>query len=284
MGQAKVMSFLVHSNIYIALSCAVLLVQARYAFGIDDISTARILFVFTATFLEYNAHRFLLLIQKKELANEERYRWAKEQPVLFMTIYVMCMIITVIIFFFLKKQEMLIALAAGFLAFFYSVPFLKRGASTTRLRSIPYLKIFIIAAVWSIITAIFPLADSTVSTYDQVLFFIVRFLFLLAITIPFDIRDIETDKAKGLRTIPMLTGQEGAYVLSTILIVASALILGFTSIQAAQLLASWITFAITAVFISVKIFRSHKQYHYLLLDGTMLIWGLLSILTKHFVE
>src|SRR5690606_11789657 len=45
------------------------------------------------------------------------------------------------------------------------------------------------------------------------------FLFVVAITIPFDIRDIYQDRYYGLKTIPVLFGERKALALSTLLLV-----------------------------------------------------------------
>src|SRR5690606_39484239 len=87
----------------------------------------------------------------------------------------------------------------GFVSFFYSIPLSGLG-----LRTIPFLKLFLIAFVWagSSIGLLLVVHHSLIQY--QLLFFSV-FFFVIGITIPFDIRDKSTDES-GLKTIPQVIG------------------------------------------------------------------------------
>lgn len=70
------------------------------------------------------------------------------------------------------------------------------------LRNIPGLKLFLIAFSWAGITVLFPLIQNYMSIrITDWITFIQRFLFVLVITIPFDIRDINYDNNE-LKTLP----------------------------------------------------------------------------------
>ena len=78
------------------------------------------------------------------------------------------------------------------------------------LRKTPYLKIFLIAFSWSFSTvALIYYESNLMLNLNVVLSIISRTFFVIAITIPFDIRDVEYDKKKTY-TIPMLVGQNMA--------------------------------------------------------------------------
>ena len=51
-----------------------------------------------------------------------------------------------------------------------------------------------------------------------------RFLFVFAITIPFDIRDMEIDIKEGLKTIPVIMGKKKAMMIANILLVLFTMI------------------------------------------------------------
>ena len=73
------------------------------------------------------------------------------------------------------------------------------------LRKIP-VKIFIITLVWTISTMLLLVLENQIQyTQNITLHLIARFLLIFAITIPFDIRDLNMIN-KELRTIPLVFG------------------------------------------------------------------------------
>src|SRR5690606_9612993 len=82
------------------------------------------------------------------------------------------------------------------------------------LRNIPGLKLFLIAIVWALSCVLLPileletsiLAGTTVN--DTILLITKRLLFIAAITVPFDIRDMYQDRNSDLKTIPVLLGEQ----------------------------------------------------------------------------
>ena len=89
------------------------------------------------------------------------------------------------------------------------------------LRNMPRLKIFWIALVWTLVV-IMP-AFSTFQRLNNNLIWLAIsiFCFTLAITIPFDIRDLSTDD-ENLKTLPQLVGIQRSIFLSLCLIFLSA--------------------------------------------------------------
>jgi len=72
------------------------------------------------------------------------------------------------------------------------------------IRNIPFLKIFLISFTWSYVTLLLPALYYDIQLdYFLLSSFFERFLFVLAIAIPFDIRDYNSDK---IRTFPNTIG------------------------------------------------------------------------------
>ena len=104
----------------------------------------------------------------------------------------------------------------GLLTILYAVPLFKKFS--VNLRAIASLKIIIISLVWSGVTCLIPIAVEGVDLDSKlVLIFIQRFLFVLVLTLPFDIRDLRFDK-KQLQTIPQLIGVERTKKLGFVLL------------------------------------------------------------------
>ena len=88
----------------------------------------------------------------------------------------------------------------------YIVPFL--GGFQKNLRRVSYLKIFLVAIVWSGVTSTIPLiVGKHQYDYNIILLFIQRMLFILVLILPFEIRDMQLD-FKNLKTLPQKIGIE----------------------------------------------------------------------------
>ena len=82
------------------------------------------------------------------------------------------------------------------------------------LANMPRAKIFLIALVWSIVSVVLvTLENKSFYSFDTLLLFISRFSFVLAITIPFDIRDLKYDDL-SLKTIPQIFGEQKAKTIA----------------------------------------------------------------------
>ncbi|MEX2363528.1 MAG: hypothetical protein WD597_07885, partial [Balneolaceae bacterium] len=90
----------------------------------------------------------------------------------------------------------------GLLTILYALPIFR----AVNLRSLKGAKIFVIALVWAGSTVILPLMEiQNLFMRDAVLEFIQRFLFVIALMLPFEIRDLKYDLSE-LKTIPQSIG------------------------------------------------------------------------------
>lgn len=93
------------------------------------------------------------------------------------------------------------AVSMGFLTFFYALPFINRS----NLRSVAGIKILIIALVWAGTTVLLPALNAEMFDRDTAIEFIQRFLFVMVLMLPFEIRDLQFDKPE-LATLPQTIG------------------------------------------------------------------------------
>lgn len=110
------------------------------------------------------------------------------------------------------------------LAFFYVTPFTTADGTGIGLRSIPFVKAFLIAVLWAVVTVAVPVrldpyghSDLTVAAMACM-----RVPLILALAITFDIRDQASD-APALRTVPLVFGIRGAKAIALLLLACSAL-------------------------------------------------------------
>lgn len=150
------------------------------------------------------------------------------------------------------------------------------------------LKIFLIAFVWSAITILLPIIQSGLP-FDRIqvgLMLIERFLFVFAITIPFDVRDMKIDQQSGLKTIPILIGEKWSVRISNMALLLFMLLClyHYSFKKEGFILTAMLISALTTLFfINSQKMKKIAYYHYGLLDGTMLLQGLL-VLVFYFIK
>lgn len=115
-------------------------------------------------------------------------------------------------------------LPAMALAFLYATPIDVAPGRALGLRAVPFLKVLLIAALWSVVTVAVPwrLDGLARSNWYILSMACMRMPLYLGLAILFDIRDLGQD-APGLRTIPGVLGVRGAKAVSLGLLACSAL-------------------------------------------------------------
>jgi len=105
--------------------------------------------------------------------------------------------------YFIRKETWFGIAALVCMTGLYAVPVLPK---TKNLRNLGGLKIFIVAAVWAGTTVILPCLEAgLVLTWDSYIETAQRFLLVLVLLVPFEIRDLEYD-APELKTLPQRFG------------------------------------------------------------------------------
>jgi hypothetical protein len=115
-------------------------------------------------------------------------------------------------------------LPAMALAFLYATPFDAAPGRAVGLRAVPFLKVLLIAAAWSVVTVAVPwrLDGQPRSDWYILSMACMRMPLYMGLAILFDIRDLGQD-APGLRTLPIVLGVKGAKAVSVLLLASSAL-------------------------------------------------------------
>ena len=278
----KLIKTLINSNIYISLAAVFLTVETQIQLGMEPQWHPYLFIIFFATLFEYNLHRLITVITNKEALNSDKHKWVREN----LKGFYLLVFLSVTGFgcvTFLAKKDVLIAFAPiAAITVFYSLPIFGNKRTIFRLREIPYLKIFLIAFVWSSSTILLPFiqSDNTFNNTHVIVMLVERFFFVFAITIPFDIRDIEADKQAGLKTFPLLINENKSLVISYL----SLFIFFLISFFHYQILNYWliilplsISTLTTFIFLNSRKIRNLPYYHYGILDGTMLFQGLLVL-------
>lgn len=271
-----ILTALIDSKLYIALAALVLCLETQVQLGMPMQVHPYLFVVFFATLCVYNFPKASVLFHRSSLRHKRSFGFF---ALLFSAL------IGLAISLLMAQQEILaVVIPLGSLTLWYSIPFLK----TVKLRNIPYAKIFVIAFIWSAATVLIPFVhpSCTRDFFAVVGVFAERFFFIFAITIPFDMRDIALDQRSGLKTLPMLFDQRGSQKLSIVALMIFFSIATFHYAATHQhwvLLALGLSFALTLSFLCVERLRQWPLYYHALLDGSMLLQGLLVILCQQMV-
>lgn len=211
----KIVDFYIYSNIHVALAGFSLTKITLLNFAIDDNLTP--LFVAFSIVVSYNFIRFY------EIKNN-RLIWFKDwffiniKGILLLIFLSILGLATILFFTEFNLKSVLILFPFAFMTFFYAIPLFKTGKLEVSFRNFPMIKIFSIAIAWAGISVFFPLYEADYQITSAVyLEFFQRILILLAITIPFDIRDVNAD-SKSLKTLPQTLGINNSKVLGTLLL------------------------------------------------------------------
>lgn len=278
--------FLINSNVYISLAAVMFTVQAQIQLGMQPAWHPYLFIIFFATMLEYNLHRLITLWFRKEILSDDKYYWLRNNTSLFYFLVIFSVIGFFIAVIFAKTQVIITLLPIGLITIFYSLPIFKTQKKLFRLREISILKIFLISAVWALSTILLPViqAEKNFNVVNVLLMIAERFLFVFAITIPFDIRDIESDKTAELKTIPLLIGEKKASNLAIIslLIFALLCIVHYLKTPLIYTLPALLISAVTTfLFLVSNKIKKTTYYYYGVLDGTMFFQGLMVIISYY---
>lgn len=216
---------LVFGNLWVAF-CAVTMYWCTAELHQMEVKWQLSLSIFGATIFIYNYHRLF----RKEVIYKgfisQRHRWILNHHKLLQLFAVAGFAVALTNFIPYLNPTLIFRLSPFLLlALLYVIPVWKKEKKWIRIRDIPYIKIFLVAAVWSFVTVFLAfLAEDPywfpgVAEWSTAL---QRFIFIFAITLPFDIRDLAHDRSSGLTTFASTLGVQGVKKLSSILLVTSA--------------------------------------------------------------
>ncbi|NGM63379.1 UbiA family prenyltransferase [Sphingobacterium sp. SGG-5] len=231
----------------------------------------------SSTLLLYNFSLYLSKPKNPNRSPYERTRWVFNHMGLFWVCSALALGLMLYSLSQVHPYTWAYLLFVGTVSISYSFPFFKVNGKRTGLRQITGVKLFYIALVWSLSSVGLPVVelwaeglpiDWWVANYLG----LIKILFLLICTLPFDIRDMEQDSYYHLKTIPHIIGERkailscyGMIILHTILIVLSPYALAI----------KWgliITNALLFLALYFLIFKDLRKYHQVyLLDFALIV-------------
>lgn len=158
----------------------------------------------------------------------------------------------------------------------YVVPFL--GGFQKNLRRVSYLKIFLVAFVWSGVTTVIPII---VGEYQYevniILLFVQRMLFILVLILPFEIRDMKLD-FKNLKTLPQKIGIEKTKKVGFVLLLFSLTIEFLITSSFAYRNSYLVICFILLIFLMRSTQNQSKFYSSLWVESIPIFWWILILI------
>ncbi len=196
----QLLKFYINSSIHVAFA-ATALTYVTYLNLNTAVNYHLLAIVFCATISGYNFIKYYGLAKShhKQLTNR-----LKSIKIFTLVIF----LVLIYLIQFLNTISHIYLIIIGCITFLYAAPFPFRKYiidDQKNLRSISGLKIYIIALVWTLTTVVFPLANNLDANQTTLLLLIQRYIFIIALMLPFEIRDLQYDNIK-LSTIPQLVG------------------------------------------------------------------------------
>ena len=119
--------------------------------------------------------------------------------------------------FVIDERTILFCACLAIISALYAYPFIRNERG---LRDLKYIKIFLIAIIWTGTATLSLVEYGLYPNSEFLIFFILeKLFFVIAITIPFDIRDIHYDP-KTTQTIPQVIGINRSIILANCLLIA----------------------------------------------------------------
>ncbi|WP_104383893.1 hypothetical protein [Sphingobacterium sp. HMA12] len=279
----KIFYISIYTNILIALA-AMAQCALTYIIFERPINWSIVLVEGAATLLLYN---FSLWWSKPKNPKESKFartRWIFNNEWVMWLNNVIALAILGYCLFHIHRYSFLFLGFIGILSLLYGMPLFTFHDRKVGFRQIPGAKIFHIALVWVCSSVILPYVEllnigDAIDRWVLVALCVLKFIFLIICTLPFDIRDIQQDSYYHLRTLPNILGEQKAKNLTyTLLLLHSILIL-----VAPYLLWIKLGLILTNILIytllKLAVFKTKDHYHYAyLLDGSLVLQFLIVAL------
>jgi len=277
--------FLLFSNLFMAL-CAI--AQAMVTFMLIDAKPAYpvLAILFLSTLFIYNFSILVTGAKDTECSPFKRVRWFFAHYKLMVSITVVSAMLLLPLFFLVSAQSRLLLVFLSILSLGYGLPLFSVGKQKFGLRNIPGLKLLLIGLTWALSIVLLPILEVqhihhiTIPKTDILLLTAKRFLFITAMAIPFDIRDLFQDRKLGLKTVPVVFGEQNAYLLCQILLAGYLVLLflfrnhgfdtNFFALTLTILLAGWLIFR--------SKFEKNEYYYFFYVDGVLILQYVLMVI------
>lgn len=265
----SVFAFYINSSIHVALAVVALLAISVFEYNLT-VPYQLWIFVFMGALTGYN---FVKYAKVAGLHHRSLTQSLKAIQV-FSGI---CFIVLAFMAFQLSIKTLIVTAAFGLATFFYAVPFVRHK----NLRNFSGIKIFVVAFVWAGVTVIVPvIASETDISVDILLTFFQRILIIVALILPFEIRDVPYDSL-NLKTLPQQIGVRNTKLLGQVVLLFCLIFEFFKADYEVGYITGLLIFCILLGWIIVVSKTNQSRYFAsFLVEGLPIVWLLLFVIFK----
>ncbi len=232
----------------------------------NNFSIFHFLFIFLGTFTGY----YLAILQPEIDFSKKKILFNENKIILTFSFSILLITLVAAPLHFSKLIQYGLA---SILSISYYTQFTTHRGSFYGTRSIFLLKNIVLALAWAFVTS--PLQEEYT---PSLLLFLQRFLFLLALSISIDLRDIHRDGSRKINTFAIKYGFKKTKLFAVILILLSSTLVYLYSMQLPTnfILTASIVSGVLSIIGILSLHSQSKNEHYLLMvDGNLLLHGLL---------
>jgi len=265
----SIIQFCINSNIWVAFCVLGLVFSTEILLETANFKISQ--FVFFSTIVAYNFQRTIRM--KKEHEHSSKAWLDKNRRAIYILMF-LAALINLYLFFGFKSSTQLAILFAGTISVFY--PF--------GIRKIPFAKIFIISFVWAVSAMLLLVLENNIPISQNIIWkFTSLFLFVFAITIPFDIRDIGYD-SQDIITIPLFFGAQKAKNIAIFSLFICGIIAFFQYVEMSlimpHLLALIFLYILASIFIQKSDKSNGKMFFYFWVESLSLVSYFLLVISE----
>lgn len=245
----KLIHFFINSNIWVAFCVVGLALSSERLLETTNVKISQ--FIFFSTILAYNFQRIVRIRKGHEHAHKD---WQNKNKNTISFLMFVSAAVSAYYFLSFKLITQCVILISAIISVLYPL----------FLRSLPFAKIFIIAFIWTISTLLLLVLENDILISQNIMWHVAsRFLFVFAITTPFDIRDVQYD-SKSIITIPLFFGVKRTKDIAVFALFISAIISFFQflemSLKLPNLLALIALYILASIFVQKSDIKKGKIY------------------------
>ncbi len=259
----------INSSIHVALAVMSFTLSTYLLKGLE-INWNLAVFIFFATITGYNFVKYSGIAQLHHLSLTRNLR-------LIQIFSFFCFLALVYFALQLHLRTLIATGILGLFTLFYAVPVFSKKRN---LRNLPGLKIFVIAIVWAGSTVTLPIIEAEkLLGMNVIIDTIQRFMLVVALTLPFEIRDLKFDESE-LDTIPQKLGVRKTKIFGLFLLILIFFIELFqSSFQNIEFLVLTIILITSGIMLWMSGRIQHNYYASFWVEAVPIVYFLLLMLT-----
>jgi len=281
----NIADFLLSTYLFIASAAACFVLTTFLLTNRPVHINAVTLLVFFSTLLIYNFHRVSALFSNFVFSFPNLFIRLKKFPLSTKIMSITGIAGILCSSWFLSITTLLTLVPVALITFAYSVPVVKVKGKRKRLREVFIVKITSLSLVWCLSTVTLPMIDSGISitSHSSLAIFAERFLFMFAICVPFEIRDIEVEKKWCNVTLPILIGVNRSKQIGLLALLIFIMLVYFQFGSSAEhinafVIPQFISALVAGLLLVFSTWHRNNYYFRIFVDGTMQLQFILLIL------